>query len=101
VAPPDIVYKDEDLVYVDPENRVVVGYVQWSNSGKPKALAMKMEEVVEEAADGKRRRQRFYPWGTFRSMKKIFKIGGKVMQEDNRKTLDEVMEKALKEPYWD
>lgn len=99
-----IKYKDEDLVYVDPEHRTVVGLVQWSNNGKPKALLMKTEEEVEEAADGKRqrkRRQRYYPWGTYRSMKRVYKIEGKVMHEENRRTLEEVMEKALKEPYWD
>lgn len=101
---PPVVYKDDDLVYVDPETRTVVGLVQWSNAGKPKALPMKMEEEEEEEADGKRhrkRRQRYYPWGTYRSMKRVYKIEGKIIGEDNRKTLDEVLEKALKEPYWD
>jgi hypothetical protein len=105
VAAP-IEYKDDDLVYVDPDNRTIVGLVQWSNTGKPKAMPMKMEETdeEEEGKDGKRRRkkrQRYYPWGTLRSMKRVYKIGGKVIGEDNRKTLDEVIEKALKEPYWD
>ena len=100
------VYKDEDLVYVDPELRVVVARVEWSKTGNPKPLAIpnKTEESDEEDEKGARRkprRQRYYPWGTYRSMKKIYKLEGKVKNAENQKTLDEVMEKALKEPFWD
>jgi hypothetical protein len=114
-------YKDDDLVYVDPEARTVVGLVEWNVSGRPKSLLMKMpgEDAPEaapaapaaEAKDGKPpikgkdrrppRRQRFYPWGTYRSMKRIYKIEGKIHKEESNKTLDEVIEKALKEPFWD
>ncbi len=137
-------YKDEDLVYVDPQLRLVVGFVEWSNSGKPKALLMKdkgevdddedesapiskpgavnkVEPKAEEKAPAaapvagkpvpkgfdkgriRRKRVRYYPWGTYRSMKRIYKIEGKVRndKDENRKTLDEVLEKALKEPFWD
>lgn len=102
------IYQDEDLVYVDPELRVVVGRVEFLPNGKSKPLVMK-NKVVEPDVDedpkakGKMRprRERYYPWGTYRSMKKIYKIEGKQIKEDNHKTLDEVIEKALKEPFWD
>ena len=107
------VYKDDDLVYVDPDSRTVVGRVEWSNSGRPKSLPMK-EEMVEVEEDDKgpkgkgkgrpprrQRRQRYYPWGTYRSMKRIYKIEGKQIKEESNKTLDEVIEKALQEPFWD
>lgn len=104
-------YKDDDLVYVDPDQRVVIGIVQWSNSGRPKALAIPKAEVVEEDetdakpdAKGKRRvsrRQRYYPWGTYRTMKKIYKIEGKVITEKTPLTLDAAIEKCLVEPFWD
>jgi hypothetical protein len=119
------VYKDDDLVYVDPDLRKVVGLVEFSKAGNPKSLVMK--EVEEDEEDGKEelvatatpakgkddkgrkdraprrrvRRQRFYPWGTYRSMKRIYKLEGKVHREETQKTLDEVMEKALQEPFWD
>lgn len=103
-------YTDEDLVYVDPNLRIVVGRVEFTEAGKAKPLAMK-DQVVEEddeepkdktAKKGMRpRRQRYYPWGTYRTMKKIYKLEGKQIQEDNRRTLDEVIEKAVKEPFWD
>jgi len=115
---PEVGYKDDDLVYVDPDTRTVVGRVEWNKAGNPKSLPMKIveEEVEDEAPkDGKpapagkvkrpmRRRiqrQRYYPWGTYRAMKRLYKIEGKQKSEPSQKTLDEVMEKALKEPFWD
>lgn len=115
-------YKDEDLVYVDPKTRMVMGLVEWTNSGKPKALPVKemagpADEEEEGAAPanekgkeppakgrgGRPRRQRFYPWGTYRSMKRVYKIEGKVRdnKDENRKTLDEAIELAMKQPFWD
>ena len=92
--------------------------VEFTKAGNPKPLLMK--EAVEEEEDDepktdvkadatkgkdrpKRRvrRQRFYPWGTYRSMKRIYKLEGKIPRTENTKTLDEVMEKALVEPFWD
>ena len=112
-------YRDDDLVYVDPENRTVVGRVEWSNSGKPKSLPMKEEvEEEEEPKDAKdvkdqkgakgrrgrpmrRKRVRYYPWGTYRAMKRIYKIEGKVPEARGTATLDDVLPKALNEAFWD
>ena len=109
-------YKDEDLVYVDVQNRVVVGLVQWDKNGNPRPLAMpsrsddndsEEEKPKAKTAGGKLRRAsfspriRYYPWGTYRSMKIIYQLEGKRRKEEPSGTLDEVMEKALKEPYWD
>lgn len=107
-APEAAAYADDDLVYVDPEQRVVVGRVEWLANGKPKSLPMKKEEVAEESPEEKpgkpkRRvmRQRYYPWGTYRSMKRIYKLEGKQPKVESEKTLDEVIDKALREPFWD
>lgn len=100
-------YNEDDLVYVDPDARVVVGKVEWNAAGKAKSLPMKTEVAEEEAEEkgGKEkrrvRRQRFYPWGTYRSMKRIYKLEGKQPKFESQKTLDEVIEKALNEPFWD
>jgi hypothetical protein len=106
-----VVYNDDDLVYVDPKLRIVVARVEFLPNGKSKMLPIKDEtEEVEEGAvedpkakgKGMRpRRQRYYPWGTYRSMKRIYKIEGKQMKEEIHTTLDEVIEKAVKEPFWD
>jgi len=123
--PTVVTYKDDDLVYVDPDTRTVVGFVEWSNNGRPKPLLMKKDEPViipelkeavepakpvaatptEKGKPARRpappRRLRYYPWGTYRSMKRVYKIEGKQIKEESNKTLDEVIEKALTQPFWD
>lgn len=111
-------YKDDDLVYVDPDKREVIGLVQWSNSGKPKPLVMRprdeapTETQPEQSADaekgkkprkprGRPVRQRFYPWGTYRSMKKIFKVAGKIHEERRAMPLEEAIERCQQDPFWD
>ncbi len=113
-------YKDDDLVYVDPESRTVVGRVEWSNTGRPKSLERPSKVVEEDDDDGKEKasanpkdkgkrggrpmrkpRVRYYPWGTYRSMKKLFKIEGKVPEVRGNATLDDVLPKALNEAFWD
>lgn len=115
-------YQDDDLVYVDPDARAVVKRVEFTEKGLPKPLPMPSTFVEADdepepsetkpattkgkaGAKGPRRprkpKQRYYPWGTYRTMKKLFKIEGKVPEPERTLTLDDVMEKALKEPYWD
>ena len=109
VEPVATAYNNEDLVYVDPDTRTVVGKVEFNASGNPKPLAMNMpvkeeDEEGEKPEKGKPKRkprQRYYPWGTYRSMKRVYKIEGKQHDVESQKTLDEVLEKALKEPFWD
>ena len=67
---------------------------------------MKQETVEEEEEPAKekpvrKRRQRYYPWGTYRSMKRVYKIDGKHRSEPSTRTFEEVIEQALKEPFWD
>jgi hypothetical protein len=114
VAAPAL-YKDDDLVYVDPDKRVVVGLVEWLPSGKPKALARPSfvnekdddeEDTTEKKGVVKRPvrrapRIRYYPWGTYRSMKRVYKLEGKMPREESPYTLDDVIEKALSQPFWD
>lgn len=113
--PPAATYKDDDLVYVDPDARVVVGLVQFDANDRPKALARPSviaendddeEESSAKKIVGKRPmrrapRIRYYPWGTYRSMKKIYKLEGKQPREESPYTLDDVIEKALTQPFWD
>lgn len=125
-------YQDDDLVYVDPDLRVVVGKVEFDEKGNAKKLERPSRDVETdddesdakiEAKDDKpaeaakpepkgrgrgrdrrpprKPRKRYYPWGTYKTMKKIYKIEGKVFEPERTTTLDDVMEKALQEPYWD
>ena len=99
--PPASPFTDYDLVYVDPDTNSVVGKVEWNKNGNPKTRPY----VAPPAPPGKEERRRswrkFYPWGTFRSMKNVFKVEGKQRKKEPTKTLNEVIEVALKEPYWD
>lgn len=98
-------YHDDDLVYVDPRERIVIGLVEWSNSGRPKPLAMKRwDEEVDDADEAGRRRKRptrSYPWGTYRSMKRVFKVAGKIFEAKPPLSLDDAILLCLREPFWD
>ncbi|TSC60647.1 MAG: hypothetical protein Greene041662_198 [Candidatus Peregrinibacteria bacterium Greene0416_62] len=99
----DSPYIDEDLVYADPEKRVIIGKVVFGKNGNPQPL--QMPDFVRPIKEGEVRRpskprKRFYPWGTYRSMRKLYKIDGGVTETDRRITLDSAMEKSAKEPFW-
>ena len=104
-------YNDDDLVYVDPETRTVVGKVEWSKNERPKSKAYAPPPAKEEAAagdnkpgkKGERRggwHRQHYPWGTYRSMKRIYKLEGKMKDPEPNRTLEEVLPKALSQAFW-
>lgn len=106
-------YKDDDLVYVDPETRSVIGLVEWNKTGdKPLSKAYVAATAAAAPGDGKPAAKgkgkeekrsfwrRMYPWGTYRSMKRIFKVEGKIKDAEPNKTLEEVLPKALNEAFW-
>jgi hypothetical protein len=102
-------YKDDDLVYVDPKKRTVVGRVEWAKNGNPKPMEMKESTEVNEEGDAKKKgfvrrgppRKRYYPWGTYRTMKKLYRIEGREKDTEQYNTLDEAMAKSATEPFWD
>jgi len=86
----DSTYSDDDLVYVDPDSRTVVGKVEWNEQGSPKSMPYVKKE-------GEKSWRKFYPWGTYRSMKGAFRINGKRVEEESESTLDSVLPKFLKD----
>lgn len=92
-------YRDDDFVYVDPEKREVVGRVEWGRSGNPKSLPVPDGEGEEKDARHPSKK-RSCPWGSFRSVRRVFRIGGKA-KEVPSSSLDEALTKAQAEPYWD
>ncbi|PIR48820.1 hypothetical protein COU80_03975 [Candidatus Peregrinibacteria bacterium CG10_big_fil_rev_8_21_14_0_10_55_24] len=94
-------FTDDDLVYVDPKLRQVLGKVDWMKSGNPKPLPV--EEPATAPENGKRRRakKQYYPWGTYRSMKHAFRVEGKEKEIEAYQPLEEAISKALTEPFWD
>ena len=83
-------YNDDDLVYVDPDSKTVVGKVEWENDEKPKSLPY-------QAKEGEKSWRKFFPWGTYRSMKGVFRIEGKRIEEESADSLDDVLPKMLKD----
>ena len=83
-------YNDDDLVYVDPDSRTVVGKVEWEKEDKPKSLAYRPKE-------GEKSWRTFFPWGTYRSMKGAFRIDGKRIEEESAESLDQVLPKMLRD----
>ncbi|MFA6038974.1 MAG: hypothetical protein WCV62_03550 [Candidatus Peribacteraceae bacterium] len=92
-------YKDEDLVYVDPDTRTVVGLLEWSRAGNPKPKLMP-EGETEQKRKGPRRK-RYYPWGTYKSMKRVYQLEGKLKKTEGNMPLDDAMQRAAKEAFWD
>lgn len=83
-------FTDDDLVYVDPETRTVIGCVEWDANGQPKSLPYK-------SALGKEPWRTHYPWGTYRSMKNAFRIDGKRMEEESELAFDEAIPKLMQD----
>jgi hypothetical protein len=107
LPPESAPFKDDDLVYVDPETKTVVGRVEWSKSGeKPlsKAYAAVAVPASKDPKEKKEERRpswrKHFPFGTYRSMKRVFKVEGKIKDPELNKTLEEVLPKALNEAFW-
>jgi len=94
-------YNDDDLVYVDPDEKKVIGPVEWEKTGNPKSHPVpQIEETSGDPHKRKRRRRNHYPWGTYRSMKRIYRLEGKeVDKKEGGKTLDEVLSRPLEETF--
>ncbi|MEK7218799.1 MAG: hypothetical protein AAB728_05035 [Patescibacteria group bacterium] len=99
-TPPQAPFKDDDLVYVDPENRTVIGPVEWSRAGNPKPKPKLMPEAEGERTRGPRRKH-YYPWGTYKSMKRVYQLEGKPKKVEGNMPLDDAMQRAAKEAFWD
>ena len=111
---------DNDFVYVDPNRRVIIGPVEWLPSGRAKAIPIPTpEENVEEVKpssaettgakkDAKReerrrkpRKKQYYPWCSYRTAKRVYRVEGKEKEAERSRPLEEAMQKAVVEPYWD
>ncbi len=97
------IYEDNDFVYVDPKNRKVLGVLKWTKSGEPVSLKMEDEKESDEKSEDKRKKRRqkkkCYPWGTYRTMKKIYRLEGREKIAEEHKPFEEALSKSLKEPY--
>lgn len=99
-APTTVKYKDDDLVYVDPEIRSVVGIVEWGKNGRPLSKLIPPAPASVEVKGKRSFHRKYYPWGTYRSMRKIYKLEGKMKEAEPNRTLEEILPKALKDAFW-
>lgn len=84
---------DDILVYIDPDTRVVVGPVIWEGD-RPKKLPR------EQASGAVRKAKRmFYPYCTTRTAKRLLEKKHQ-KQEEEKLSLEEALQKALTEPFW-
>ena len=98
------VYSDGDFVYVDPDTRTVVGRVQWDKNGEPVALEKKDPNAEKLAIErkGRKPRKRYYPWGTYQSMNRIYRLERKKDREtEDYILLESAIGKLQEEPFWD
>lgn len=89
----DQTFQDDELVYVDPESRTVVGKVEWTKDGDPKSAPYKN-------AEGKGHWRKFFPFGTYKAMKNTYRIEGKRMEQDGDMTLDEALPELLNDTFF-
>lgn len=82
-------FQDDDLVYVNPEDRTVVEPVKFDADGNPLSLPW------QQKPGGKPSWRKFFPWGTYRSMRNTFRLEGKRAQEESSLTMDEAIPKFM------
>lgn len=83
-------FQDDDLVYVDPAAKAVLGKVEFDANGNPKT-----HPYPKGDAGGKHSWRMLCPWGRYSSMKRAFRLEGRVREEKAQATLDDVLPKLL------
>lgn len=84
---------DDTLVYIDPDTRAVIGPVEWEGD-RPKKLLREQAEGVSKKA-----KRLYYPYCTARTAKRLCEKKHQ-RQEDGRLSLEEALQKAIREPFW-
>ncbi len=94
-SPPQAAYRDDELVYIDPDSRSVIGPIEWSRNGNPKSLPVPIPPKETEEKKGRRRNERkYFPWGTYRSMKHAFNLEGKQKRISEGIPIDEAIARS-------
>ncbi len=93
---PKPAFRDDELVYVDPDSRSVIGPIEWSKNGNPKSMPVP-PKVTEEKGGRRRNERKHYPWGTYRSMKHAFNLEGKQRKSAEGIPLEEAIARTQKD----
>ena len=89
MSEPSSQYSDEDLVYVDPDAKTVIGKVEYSSDGMPISLK------YDKSGEGAQKWRKFFPWGSYRSMKRTFRLEGKRSEENANGSFEDALSKLL------
>ena len=99
------VFSDDDLVYVDPQKKMVIGPIEFTKKGTVEKKEMLVEVESTDASEKPKRRRspkkRYYPWCSYKTAKKIYRVEGKYIEPDNHKPFEEVLSLALDHAFWD
>ena len=100
-------FSANDFVYVDPDTKVALCLVEWDKAGNAKPKEWPRVEKPVESAENERKvfrkpKIRYYPWGSYKTMCKLYKLKGKVKDKEVEDyiQLDEAIGKLQKDPYW-
>lgn len=109
-------YAPDDFVYVDPTARKAVGLVEWDKDGNPVPKEWPYPENKDSDSDDasnndktkrrpvrKKKRTRYYPWGSYKTMSKLYKLEGKIKDKDTEDyiALDTAIGNLQEDPFWD
>ena len=85
----DAAYTDDDIVYVDPDTREVLGKVEFDAQGNPQSKPFPQKE-------DKKSWRTVCPYGTYKSMKSAFRlVRGSRDQDEEHMTFDDALSTML------
>ena len=105
----DSAFQANDFVYVDTDLKKAIGLVEWDKNGNPVPKEWpRVQKDPPPDAEGKPKRParkpraRYYPWGSYHTMCKLYKLEGKVKDKDTDDyiKLDDAIAKLQDQPYW-
>ena len=83
-------FHDDTLVHVDPETETVLGKVEWDASGNPTFLPYAKKK-------GEKTKRKWCAVGTWRSVRGMYNLGSKRVDEEKERTLDEMLPSILRD----
>lgn len=94
ILPHPVITPEDTIVYIDPDTRAVIGPVEWEGDHPKKLLRERTGDAAKKA------KRMYYPYCTARAAKRFCEKKHQ-RQEDEKLSLEEALQKAIMEPFWD